>query len=261
MKSKTGIVMQIDLWGQGCSDPEVSRLNLHNFVMRQPVFAENAVYHVFNRGVDKRTVFVDDTDYLRFLHQLYELNDEDAVVNVKYYFNPKTMSVESRPVKKLFRPRKCLVDILVFALMPNHYHLMLRQRVENGITRFMQKLGTGYTMYFNKKNQRTGSLFQGTFKAVQITSNEHLIYLPHYIHTNPLKLHYGGLTSIDFLKQYRWSSFLDYVGVSNYPSITARQYILEIFGGESMYNRHIEDCLIEFTKEDIKVKLKGVMLT
>ncbi len=227
--------------------------------MRQPVFTENAVYHVFNRGVDKRTVFVEDMDYLRFLHQLYHLNDEDAVVNANYYFNPKTMTVESLPVKKSFKTRKRLVDILVFTLMPNHYHLMLRQRVENGITKFMQKLGTGYTMYFNKKNKRIGSLFQGTFKSVPITSNEHLIFLPHYIHTNPLSLNYGGLTSIDFLERYRWSSFLDYIGGDNFPSITEREYLLEVFGGESMYRVHTENCLMECSREDLTAKLDGAM--
>lgn len=224
--------------------------------MRKPVFVEDEVYHIFNRGVDKRTVFMDNRDYLRFLHQLYELNDEDAVVNVKYYFNPETGTVESRPVYKSFKPRRRLVDVLVFTLMPNHYHLMLRQKAEYGIPRFMQKLGTGYTMYFNKKNTRSGSLFQGRFKAVHITSNEHLIFLPHYIHTNPLSLNYGGSTSIDFLQRYRWSSFPDYIGIDNFPSISERQYLLEMFGGSSKYRLHTEHCLKEFSREDIARKVK-----
>ncbi len=223
--------------------------------MRQPVFVENEVYHIFNRGVDKRTVFMDDRDYLRFLHQLYELNDENAVMNVNYYFNPKTMAVDSRPVTKALKPRKRLVDILVFTLMPNHYHFMLRQKAENGIPKFMQKLGTGYTMYFNKKNNRTGSLFQGRFKAVHITGNEHLIFLPHYIHTNPLRLNYGGSTSIDFLKRYRWSSFLDYINIDNFPDVTERQYLLEMFGGESTYRLHTENCLKEYSREEIARKV------
>ena len=203
---------------------------------------------------------MDDGDYLRFLRQLYELNDEDAVVNMNYYFNPKTMTVESRPVHKVIKLRKRLVDILVFTLMPNHYHLMLRQKAENGITKFMQKLGTGYTMYFNKKNKRSGSLFQGRFKAVHLIDNEHLIYLPHYIHTNPLSLNYGGSTSIDFLKRYRWSSFLDYVGVDNFPSITERECLLEIFGGESLYRLHTENCLKNLSKEEMAIKVEDAIL-
>jgi len=225
--------------------------------MRKPVFVENEVYHIFNRGVDKRAVFMDDGDYLRFLHQLYELNDEDAVVNVKYYFNPETETVESRPIYKVLKPRRLLVDILVFTLMPNHYHLMLRQKAEHGITRFMHKLGTGYTLYFNKKNKRTGSLFQGRFKAVHITSSEHLIFLPHYIHTNPLKLNYGGSTSIDFLQRYRWSSFPDYIGIDNFPAISERQYLLEIFGGESKYRLHTDYYLKEYSREEIARKVGG----
>jgi putative transposase len=170
------------------------------------------------------------------------------------------MVVESRPVQKTIKLRKRLVDILVFTLMPNHYHLMLRQKAENGITKFMQKLGTGYTMYFNKKNKRSGSLFQGRFKAVHLTNNEHLIYLPHYIHTNPLSLNYGGSTSIVFLEKYRWSSFLDYIGVDNFPSITERPYLLEIFGGESIYRLHTENCLKNLSKEEIAIKVEGAIL-
>ena len=228
--------------------------------MRKTVFADDQIYHIFNRGVDKRTIFLDDKDYLRFLHQLYELNDEDSVLNVKYYFNRQTKTVEPRPVTIQVDRGKQLVDILVFTLMPNHYHLMLRQRVENGIVKFMQKLGTGYSMYFNKKNKRSGSLFQGRFKAVHISSDEHLIYLPHYIHTNPLSLNYGGSTSIEFLEEYRWSSFLDYVGIKNFPLITHRDYLLEVFGGELQYRIHTDNCLKEFSREDIINKLETATL-
>jgi putative transposase len=228
--------------------------------MRKPVFANDQIYHIFNRGVDKRTIFLDDNDHLRFLHQLYELNNEDSVLNVKYYFNRKTMSVEPRTATIPADRGKRLVDILVFTLMPNHYHLMLRQRKENGIVKFMQKVGTGYTMFFNKKHNRSGSLFQGRFKAVHINRNEQLLYLPHYIHTNPLTLNYGGSTSIDFLEEYRWSSFLDYIGIKNFPSITQRDYILEVFGGELKYSLHTDNCLREFSREDIINKLEAAAI-
>ena len=139
-----------------------------------------------------------------------------------------------------------LVEILAFTLMPNHFHFILQQKKENGIVKFMQKLGTGYAMYFNKKYKRVGGLFQGSYKAVLLENDAHFIYLPFYVHANPLKI-YRGLTSIDgmldFLKDYRWSSFSDYIGIKNFPSITSRKFLLEFFGGSSEYLKEMKSFL------------------
>lgn len=161
--------------------------------MKKPQFIENEIYHIYNRGVEKRNIFTEDKDYFRFVHDLFEFNDENPASNMTYYFNPKSMEVQPPYLKKEKNPRKLLVEILVFCLMPNHFHLLLRQKQKNGIVKFMQKLGTGYTMYFNKKNERVGGLFQERFKAVVVKDEEHFIHLPFYIHTNPI---YGGSTSI-----------------------------------------------------------------
>jgi len=136
------------------------------------------------------------------------------------------------------------VDILTFVLMPNHYHLLLRQRVDGGISKFMQKLGTGYTMYFNEKHERSGALFQGRYKSVHIEDDRQLLYIPHYIHLNPLALIDRGSTSInknadEFLNSYRWSSYLDYVGGRAFPSVTDREYLLNLFGGAEKYKKDI----------------------
>ena len=140
---------------------------------------------------------MDDKDRFRFIHDLFEFNDQDSVLNVAYYFNPKSMEVEHQYFEKQRKPRKLLVEILIFALMPNHFHLLLKQKRGGGIVKFMQKLGTGYTNYFNKKYKRVGGLFQGRFKAVLVSEEAHFIHLPFYIHTNPLDLIYGSSTSID----------------------------------------------------------------
>lgn len=211
--------------------------------MKKPQFVDGHIYHVYNRGVEKRKVFLDTKDHLRFVHDLFELNDEQSVGNVLYYFNSKSMEAEPHYIQKERVPRKLLVEILAFTLMPNHYHLLLRQKRKGGIIRFMQKLGTGYTMYFNQKYERVGPLFQGRFKGALVHRDAHLLYLPHYIHMNPLELKYGGSTSIDtkealnFLKKYRWGSFSDYVGKKNFPSVTSRNFLLEYFGGEDGYLR------------------------
>lgn len=210
--------------------------------MRKPAFVEGQIYHIYNRGVEKRDVFLNDRDHLRFIHDLYEFNDEDAVSNVWYFFNSKTNEVEPRYIPRERKKRKLLVEILAFVLMPNHYHLLLRQLKDGGIIRFMQKLGTGYTMYFNKIYERVGCLFQGRFKAVLVAEEPHFIYLPSYIHANPSKL-YRGSTSIDkkieYVENYRWSSLPDYLGKENFPSVTSRDFLTRYFEGKNELRKEL----------------------
>ena len=118
----------------------------------------------------------------------------------------------------------------------------------------MRKLGTGYTNYFNQKYQRVGPLFQGKFKAVHITRQAHLLHLPHYIHLNPLDLRMpewrrGRLRSVanalSFLKSYRWSSYRDYLGERNFPSVTQRDFIASIYGSPTSidYRKEVREWL------------------
>jgi putative transposase len=211
--------------------------------MRKIEFTTGEIYHVYNRGVDKREVFADENDYLRFVNSLYEFNDEQPAVNTNHRYKSTIWRNTGASIPLHKTTRFQLVEILAFSLMPNHYHLMLRQVKDQGITRFMRKLGTGYTMYFNKKYDRTGVLFQGKFKAEHVYNEIHFLHLPHYIHTNPLKLNYRGPTSIKFLMDYRWSSFPDYAGKDNFPDITNRDFLLEIFGGN--------ECMIKYTTDRI----------
>lgn len=204
--------------------------------MRKIKFAENKIYHIYNRGVDKRDIFMKDEDYFRFIHSLYELNSVDMVFNSGFNCNN---GLEIKNIK----PRKLLVEILLFTLMPNHFHLILRQKREKGIERFMHKLGTGYTLYFNQKQERSGSLFQGRYRAKIVESDSYFTHLPFYIHSNPLKLNYGGSTSIEFLENYKWSSFQDYIGKKNYPLVINRDLLLEYFKNEENYKKEFINWL------------------
>lgn len=226
--------------------------------MQKPQFIEDQIYHIYNRGVEKRKVFVDDADCFRFIHNLFEFNDENAVINTAYYLSQKSKAIEHRYLEKERRPRKLLVEILIFTLMPNHFHLLLKQKREKGIVKFMQKLGTGYSMYFNKKYNRVGGLFQGRFKAVLVSEDSHFIHLPFYIHANPLELNYRGSTSIKFLEDYRWSSFPDYIGKKNFPSITSRQFFLEFFDSENRYREEMKRWLNE--REGNLEKIRDIIL-
>lgn len=225
--------------------------------MIKPQFVNNEIYHIYNRGVEKRDVFLDDQDYFRFIHDLFEFNDEAPALNA-YYKTSKDQSyeVQLRKIAKR-KPRKLLVEILSFCQMPNHYHLLLKQKQDTGIIRFMQKLGTGYTNYFNTKQERVGSLFQGRFKAVHINREEHLDYLPYYIHFNCLDLiepewREGKIKNyqktIKLLGSYRWSSHLDFTGKKNFPSVTQKEFLLDILEGEETYKKNIKEWLKEISR-------------
>ena len=213
------------------------------------------IFHVLSRGVDKRELFTDDKDRFRFVHDLFEFNDQDRVANNFYAFR-KNNDIASRYIK----PRKLLGDILAFCLMPNHYHLLLAPKIDNGISRFMKKLNMGYVKYFNEKHRRKGTLFEGRYKSVAVENEAHFIHLPYYIHLNPLDLvapewrerkvnNYE--TVIKFLDSYRWSSHLDYTGKKNFPSVIKRDYLYDYFGGMENYKKSINDWLKDLRLEDI----------
>ena len=145
--------------------------------------------------------------------------------------------------------------------MPNHFHLMVRQKVEGGITLFMRKLGTGYTNYFNQRYKRVGPLFQGRYKIIHIHHEAHFLYLPYYIHFNPLELIIPEWKdkkiknikeAMQFLESYRWSIFLDYIGRKNFPSITQWEFLLELFGGTKNYRKDTINWLKETNLENEK---------
>jgi putative transposase len=124
--------------------------------MRKQPIVTNEYYHVYNRGVDKRDIFNDKKDLHRFIESMLEFNQIDGVVSLA---NLRKTEIES---KALSEP---IVAIVAYCLNPNHFHFVLKQLVDGGIAKFMQKLQGGYTYYFNVKNSRSGALFQGTFKA------------------------------------------------------------------------------------------------
>jgi len=220
------------------------------------------IYHVLSRGVDKRKIFLDDKDRFRFVHDLFEFNDEAPVSNSSYHFYRNSIVTARRYIDdKERKPRKLLVDIHAFCLMPNHYHLLLSPRAEKNVSRFMKKLNMGYSRYFNEKNERVGTLFEGRFKSVLVENQAHFIHLPYYIHLNPLDLmmpewrerKIGNYKkAINFLESYRWSSHLDYMGQKNFSSVTQREFLLDVFGGNRGYKKSITNWLKELNVKKIK---------
>jgi len=173
--------------------------------LRKQVFALDEYYHLYNRGTEKRIIFLDEKDYHHFLFLMYICNTEK--------------SITLRDIGEFFDREKTIVDIGVFCLMPNHFHILVREKVENGISTYMRKLLTGYSMYFNKKYKRTGKLYEGVFKSTHIDKDNYLKYIYSYIHLNPAKLvdknwkERKSLTSMKLLQyvfKYPYSSLKEY---------------------------------------------------
>lgn len=225
--------------------------------MQRPKFINGKLYHLYNRGTDKRKVFLDDQDYFRFIHNLFEFNDTEPAKNIYY----KSHEIRTHKIDEEKRARKLIVKIHVFCLMPNHFHLLLEQVRDGGIKEFIRKLCLGYALYFNKKYERVGVLFQGRFKSVLVENDSYFLHLPYYLHANPLDLEMKEWRNrklkdykkaLEFLKNYRWSSFSDYVGRENFPSVTQRDFLNEFYEGPRNYQKEFQKWLSEMDLENIK---------
>ena len=197
-------------------------------------------YHTYNRGVEKRKIFLEQADYIRGVHDLYEFNDVNAVINLKQRFNGNRISI-------IEKPKERLVDLIAWSLMPNHYHLFSCLKIENGLSKFHQKFGIGFSNFFNTKYKRSGVLFQGGYKKVRVTNDVQALHLICYIHANSLDVwkptwREKGLTdsevqdALRFLeKDYRWSSHLDYLGIKNFPSLINTEFLFRFFNSPEVY--------------------------
>lgn len=174
---------------------------------RTVVFANDQYYHVFNRGVERRTIFTNIREYQRMVDTLWYYRHSHLLITLSAYF---TLPVQARDIMctKLNQDSRYFVSIISSCLMPNHFHLLIRQQTEHGIQKFMANIQNSYTKFFNTKHKRVGPLLQGTFKAVRIETDEQLLHVSRYIHLNPVTSY---IVPKEQLSQYKWSSFPDYV--------------------------------------------------
>lgn len=195
------------------------------------------LYHALNRGVDKRTIFLDTQDYARFVHDLYIFNSNLPANNTNRY---SMVDLRSRPLNET---TERIVDVHGWCLMPNHYHLLLSERVEGGLVQFLRKLNVGYAKYFNERYDRSGTLFQGRTKKIRIDKDAYLMHILNYIHSNPLDMLSGARdwrvkavnsdsTTLEYLSNYKWSSYRDYTGIKNFPSILTTKFFLDVFNND-----------------------------
>lgn len=217
---------------------------------RSEQFVNNEIYHIVLRAIDDNLIFKDTNDYYRGIFSVYEFNDIKPV-SIKKRRESRIRFKEGRGRTSTFiDERDKLVEILCFCFMPNHIHLLLKQIKDDGVTEFMRKFGTGYGGYFNRKYNRKGYVFQNRFKDVHIENDDQLRTVFTYIHTNPISLiepnwkEMGIKESekvIKFLEDYKWSSYPDYIGKKNFPSVSEREFMLKIMGGEQGCRDFVEN--------------------
>jgi len=172
-------------------------------------YIENGYYHIYNRGVEKRIIFQDEQDYRVFLHYLkLYLSPPDSLRDVYKVY--KGLSFVDPPRERPLNNFSQEITLMTYSLIPNHFHLLLKQKPAHAIEKFMRSLGTKYVQYFNKRYQRVGPLFQDTYKAVLVKTNEQLLHLSRYIHLNPTKDNNNSTLRKMLLEGY--SSYLEYLG-------------------------------------------------
>lgn len=211
--------------------------------MRNVVFANNEIYHIFNRSLDQQPIFT------------LKRNCQRALLTLDFYRfkNPplrlsKALLLEKEARKKFFNNLKLngekLVEIISYCLMPNHFHFLLKQRLDNGIAKFVGNFTNSYTRYLNTKSKRVGPFFQGIFKAVRIENEEQLIHVSRYIHLNPVT---SFVVKEDSLELYPYSSLLEFLGLSH-EEICDKEVVLNFFSSKKKYQTFIYDQ-IDYAKK------------
>ena len=226
-------------------------------------FTNGEFYHIILRRIANEKLFIDTDDYYRGIFSIYEFNNDQPVEIRRRRTERRRADLRHNNdggLPSVANKRDCFVDVLLFVLMPNHIHLLVKQLKDNGISKYMQKIGSGFSNYFRKKYdlKLTGHFFQDRFKSVHIRTDEQLIVLFSYIHTNPLSLIEPGWKkngiknpkrAIHFLEnKYRWSSYFDYLGKKNFPSVTKRDFLLEVIGGQNRGRKIVNSWIQEKAK-------------
>ncbi len=198
--------------------------------MRNIKLAEGEFYHIYNRGVDKRIIFSHKKDFDRFFESMEIFNTKESVGNLTRY--------DSKEEKER------LVDFIAYCINPNHFHFIITPLIEKGIERFMHKLCMGYSKYFNAKYRRSGTLFQGKFKAIHIDTDEYLLHLSAYVNLNDkAHRHHGNSRS-------SWREYLE----SDMDGLCKKDIVLDHFKNRSEYAKFAKDTLKNIVERKLLLK-------
>lgn len=219
------------------------KINDTGMSIRKTAFVENEFYHIYNRGVDKRSIFSDKNDLERFFLSMQEFNTIEPIGSIfENSFNKNKVNKTKQTVSPL-------VQFVVYCLNPNHFHFILTQLVERGIEKFMHKLGTGYTKYFDEKHLRSGALFQGRFKANHINSNEYLLHAGVYVNLN-YKVH--KLKSGRDLFLSSWDEYVN----KDRQGICSKDIMLGQFKSIKEYGEFAESTLESILKKRANITIE-----
>lgn len=226
-------------------------------MFRKDPFITGEYYHIYNRGIDKRVIFKLPKDYERFMMLLSVANNKEVVrldnlINILHKDFAEILAIKKD---------KPVISIGAWCLMTNHFHLLVRQEADGGITKFMKKLGTGYSMFFNIKYQRQGALFGGPFKSKLIgVDDNYMKQLFAYIHLNPLDIKFpswekeikkSSNNMKEFLETYRYSSYQEYVGIERAESsILNKESFPDYFDKLDSFKNFVEDYFIGLENEE-----------
>lgn len=215
-------------------------------------YIKDGIYHVYNRGVEKRDIFLDTQDYSVFLRLLKDaLSNPDTSRKQKITFTLKGGTFQGLPKQpKNFHNR---ITLFAYCLMPNHFHLLLQQTDEHDMKLFMQSIFTRFSMYFNKKYKRVGGLFQNHYKASIVLEEPYLLHLSRYIHRNPLA------HTKDIVTAY--SSYADYLGLRHTQWVKP-EFILSFFQTNQLFNLRSVNSYKDFveTYEDNDIERLGTLI-
>jgi len=204
---------------------------------RKTIFVTGKIYHVFNRGNAYRPIFLTTRDYRRFLKTINFYRYLSLPLRLsKYLILSKKRRADLE--EHLNKEGEILVEIVSFCLMPNHYHFLLKQVKDQGISKYLSQIQNSYSRYFNIKKKRVGSIFQGRFKARRVETEEQFIHLSRYIHLNPYSSYV--VKSVRDLKDYPWSSLPDYLGQANH-SFVKKELVFNLFQNKKDYQNFVFD--------------------
>ena len=201
--------------------------------MRYENFAPNEYYHVFGRGAKREKIFIDDRDKARFIFLITHLQSPVRIYNVNWYtegfIKKGVFSTQENRVNEVIKKRN--VELVAFVLMPNHFHLLVRNLSDGILSVYMHRVLTAYGKYFNAKYHKKGHVFEGPFKAVHVKNNNQLLHLSAYIHKNPKEIK-GFENSYD---KYSYSSYQDYVGLNRWGHFLSTEIVLKQFKDQAKY--------------------------
>ena len=222
--------------------------------MRKVKIIQGEYYHIYNRGNGTQNIFLEEKDKARLLFLIIHFQSPIVFRNmdrlVSNYMKYRTFNLSGDEIEKIIKKRK--VELSVFAFMPNHFHLVVKEVGEKGISEYMQRVQNAYTKYFNTKHEKGGHLFQGPFKIKHVEDNNQLLHLSAYVHRNPREIKEWK----DKENNYPWSSYTDYFKENRWGDLLLKEIIENQFKDKSDYDSFVKNSGTKMETESEEYEIK-----